>query len=1224
MRYAMQNTNAARRRGSILILVVVALVLMVILGATFIQVTRVQRLAVGDQPTYIDDVLQSVVGRIKQALIDDILDEDGNYFNSEADGTPGTPETGRDEPHDYPYTEIGVLTDPDVGLPRTAYDIDGSSLGEARGGYLDDVWLASTIPTAGSEWRKITRLTDAFYATTGSDSTASWDLSLLDAGPGPGSRPVGKGVNNNFGAGTPDPLRQDMFVPIDAEYLVDADGDGIPDSRWERAPIPAINGIEYFMAVRIIDLSALLNINVATVATVNGDGETYPEDYRSSSTVKPVRGYLPTSLDISRLAARRDPTNFTTDLANLFTNLRTPNVTLATTPTPIGLGTPITFPQFEETGGTYTPGEQFNLWLDGNGAGYYGDLSRFAPAQLDLLYRGGIDITRSDNGYITNYEAQMENLLAADDATIYDSGDFLDPVPAFAPAADRTGTFQTADVERHFEGSGSLAVRVFDNIRHMITTVSGADIYAPRHGGILPTPSPALKVDVNRASFDTIRERLEVIFEGSHNGTAGTADVGVYPILPALRPALPPAYGDDSGGPAYTHADAASAASLRSPQAAAMEFALAIDAYRDDDKAINAAPAAVGTRTFYALEPTLPFLREVYLQAGYGDDGTDSDGDLDPANDWEFVADSQAVAVELGNPFDETISIGGGNPAIRIVVFQGATEVSTYEIPAGTLIDPRDPTIPPQASAFQREHLVVVSNPITAVTDIENGAPSAEAKDDLRAADGLDLDARNTGGGEIITTATPGAITFDPAIGGQITIALQVDVDGTWVTYDRLTDASLTMPVYQNVTLPLPVAATEAHVQKTIKRAGYEIQYISNRLTVPASLPSGQSVVIARDDTATNWPFDEWASRSNTAATALGPVDSLNEDQKLRARFDASVVINPATDYIYGDPDLSNVSPTAVTNGLKFQLPIANRAILSVAELGWVPMFGFYVDSANPDRGDFPQRIGAGVDSTGARIPQEFVLENFSLDFAYASYLTPKTYGGLVMDQFTTLNPAVDSVDNDDDADDDEDDERFVMGRININTVPLHIAALAAPFPATVSDAASLFAEILDYRDSLNGFASIGQLLNPPHSALDGTDPAGPGVPGMYALFGDGVSNDDVDTGSARFDQLRDLYPLPEQRPAAAPTGASVALNEKVSYQTTDDAEERMMLFQFFPQVFDTRSDIYASYILLHGYRTDRFNEGPVETARVIVIFDRSGLDNADPKVRVLGMYRYE
>src|SRR5690606_32160421 len=270
----------------------------------------------------------------------------------------------------------------------------------------------------------------------------------------------------------------------------------------------------------------------------------------------------PTSLDISRLAARRDPTNFTTDLANLFTNLRTPNVTLATTPTPIGLGTPITFPQFEETGGTYTPGEQFNLWLDGNGAGYYGDLSRFAPAQLDLLYRGGIDITRSDNGYITNYEAQMENLLAADDATIYDSGDFLDPVPAFAPAADRTGTFQTADVERHFEGSGSLAVRVFDNIRHMITTVSGADIYAPLHGGILPTPSPALKVDVNRASFDTIRERLEVIFEGSHNGTAGTADVGVYPILPALRPALPPAYGDDSGGPAYTHADAASAASL--------------------------------------------------------------------------------------------------------------------------------------------------------------------------------------------------------------------------------------------------------------------------------------------------------------------------------------------------------------------------------------------------------------------------------------------------------------------------------------------------------------------------------------------------------------------------------------------------------------------------------------------------------------------------------------
>ena len=62
---------------------------------------------------------------------------------------------------------------------------------------------------------------------------------------------------------------QDEFIPGTmrwnvCRYLADADGDGFTDAYWHLVPGPATDGIRQIVAVRIIDNSAMFNVNVAT------------------------------------------------------------------------------------------------------------------------------------------------------------------------------------------------------------------------------------------------------------------------------------------------------------------------------------------------------------------------------------------------------------------------------------------------------------------------------------------------------------------------------------------------------------------------------------------------------------------------------------------------------------------------------------------------------------------------------------------------------------------------------------------------------------------------------------------------------------------------------------------------------------------------------------------------------------------------------------------------
>lgn len=204
-----------RRRGSVLILVAAVLVLLVLIGTAYIQAARLDRLSTANiNDNFIDQVLAATLSRVASALQEDVV---CNCAGSEHFLTNRA--EAKDELYDYPYTNHN-------GTP----------------GEYDDMWLASTTPGQNySKWPHITNM-----SATGS---------FLSEGDTPGS-------NNDVDVSC-EALPNPLSTNIENNDLADADGDGLTDSRWAVAPIAEIRGRKYVMAVRIVDLASMLNVNVA-------------------------------------------------------------------------------------------------------------------------------------------------------------------------------------------------------------------------------------------------------------------------------------------------------------------------------------------------------------------------------------------------------------------------------------------------------------------------------------------------------------------------------------------------------------------------------------------------------------------------------------------------------------------------------------------------------------------------------------------------------------------------------------------------------------------------------------------------------------------------------------------------------------------------------------------------------------------------------------------------
>ena len=267
-------TEPARSAGTVMLLVVGVLLLVLIVGMTYMHVVQEDRRA--GLTVDIDAIVLAQADLAASKLLEDLAigtgTKNGQHFadmhtNGTTNGTPdGKPDQ---EPYDYP----GPL----------------------------DKWLAATAPEgAGTSWTQVSMLGDGFWNGTNSSDTAQ-TLTATDAG-------TAKASNNP----------------------ADADGDGIIDSKPEQATVFSRGGMLFFSWTRVQDSSSLANLDVWH-SQVSSTGA-------YSATTNAPRWWYPGELDLGGLAysLRTVHTNYSgamTDLANVL-NQRGVGSTL---PTPWGL-----------------------------------------------------------------------------------------------------------------------------------------------------------------------------------------------------------------------------------------------------------------------------------------------------------------------------------------------------------------------------------------------------------------------------------------------------------------------------------------------------------------------------------------------------------------------------------------------------------------------------------------------------------------------------------------------------------------------------------------------------------------------------------------------------------------------------------------------------------------------------------------------------------------------
>lgn len=264
--------------GSVIILVVVVLALMTILGMAYLQVVRVDRRATAQiSDRNIDGVVAATVSYIQTVLAHDLHAGTANFHLP----------ANQSEGYDFPWTNSNNWT----------VLLSSGSTATAKGGQSDDTWLAScdldfTTPTVPL-WKHLTNLNGIFlllpkpsHLTAKApaehvviNSTSSWWVWDTNAR-----------VSLSGGTG----LTQDQ--PTWYPAGVDTDEDGFVDARWTWAVIRQIGNTQYIAAYRIIDNSAMVNVNTA-MSHVTGAAvwATYPDG--------PCWWELPTELGLGHLMA---------------------------------------------------------------------------------------------------------------------------------------------------------------------------------------------------------------------------------------------------------------------------------------------------------------------------------------------------------------------------------------------------------------------------------------------------------------------------------------------------------------------------------------------------------------------------------------------------------------------------------------------------------------------------------------------------------------------------------------------------------------------------------------------------------------------------------------------------------------------------------------------------------------------------------------------------------
>jgi len=586
----MRHCAGARsdQRGSAVVLVLVSVVLMAILAATLLQVTRFERIP--KTRSGIDAAVESVIAEIVNQITKDLLDDNGNLFNSANVGGGG------DEPYDFPWTSRFYSG-------RMADLSDGSSV-QVYGGWMDDAWLAwgepdfrnsvpansssdpSVIDSTSGVWRKITCLQGMYLGGTSGSS----DLSTV-------------GSPNEYPVTFTDQLHRDSDLPIAGNTsLVDADGDGIGDSRWEWCPLKQIGNTQYVMAVRIVDLSARMNVNVATGSTIDMTlfGRGLP------------RGNMPSEVDGSGFITILSNTansgvNQTTALdewRNVLGFRLTGNVASSIANVP-------GYMSYDADSAPSGAGTRLDYWLKGAsligndlsphgnpnpGGGFdYGPDSTFKIEDaFELLYRNGLNSATT-----TTLENVMPTLLRSGG----EENNFVinNPLPANNGENWSAQQFFKLDARKH------------------LTTVSGLSAIAPPWA---PNKVGQMQMDINAVTASnnyTTNLKNYILALLQDPSTNGNALLARYPQFSSL-------------------------------DRLANQIAVSLVDYADEDNYVSTLSPQYGQ--VQAGFEALPFISEVYTQRYYEVQSVNpkpSDSTKDIVV-WTQKGD-QGIVIEIGNPF---------------------------------------------------------------------------------------------------------------------------------------------------------------------------------------------------------------------------------------------------------------------------------------------------------------------------------------------------------------------------------------------------------------------------------------------------------------------------------------------------------------------------------------------------------------------------------------------
>ncbi|MEM8781558.1 MAG: hypothetical protein AAGE65_01770 [Planctomycetota bacterium] len=382
--HLLQRRANCRESGSVLVLAVVLIVLLVMMGASFLQMARSDRRSTQLMDTRAQDYDDNELAWFNRSLLVPDLPIKTPTRTEDENGAPLPDIQYGQIGRDYPFTwsanpeiqggslltfpvdeaaagPVAALDDPDANGGRRVdpRDPSGSStlyraqgIGPARTAFIgeiadafdeaglptfnpavtdrgqnDDMWLASNEPVFEA-WPSTNpgNLPDSNYNNppypipggANGNATGYWphisnmrgvflDLGnhVTLAGGGTVPRAYLSTADNNLNSGDTwldlTDMQREMTENSDSGSngnwrFADADGDGIADSRWTYAAATSGGGLTYVAAWRVIDNSAMVNLNVASASDPSSLTIASRPRWYNPTDLSPAGSFLPTGL----------------------------------------------------------------------------------------------------------------------------------------------------------------------------------------------------------------------------------------------------------------------------------------------------------------------------------------------------------------------------------------------------------------------------------------------------------------------------------------------------------------------------------------------------------------------------------------------------------------------------------------------------------------------------------------------------------------------------------------------------------------------------------------------------------------------------------------------------------------------------------------------------------------------------------------------------------------